>query len=160
MRDTGYVRDPSGVVLLDGVIEGLLEARRLGFDLIQVSNQSGVARGLISGSQLTAVQARFESLLRAGGVELDLVLFCTHGPDEGCACRKPAPGMLVHAARVRNLDLSRSVMVGDKPSDVEAGRAARCATILIGDAPSDAADFRVDSFGRAIEALRSIFERS
>src|SRR5207302_1229956 len=87
MVDTGYVRDPNDVVLLPGVAEGLREARALGFELVVISNQSGVARGLITEAQLAEVEARFESLLAAEGVTLDLVLFCKHGPDHGCPCR-------------------------------------------------------------------------
>ncbi len=155
MVDTGYVRDPAKVELLPGVRDALPEAKALGFELVVVSNQSGVARGIISEDELAAVEARFESLL---GVPLDLVLFCKHGPDEGCPCRKPAPGLFRDAARARNIDLSRSFMVGDKASDVAAGRAAGCTTVLLapsgGSATKDA-DYTVSSFAEIIGILRS-----
>jgi D-glycero-D-manno-heptose 1,7-bisphosphate phosphatase len=133
--DTGYVRDPASVALLPGVAEALRQARALGYDLVVVSNQSGVARGIISADALAAVERRFEELLAAEGVTLDDVRFCLHGPDEGCPCRKPAPGLLLDAAAARGIDLERSFMVGDKPSDAGAGRAAGCTTILL--APPD-----------------------
>lgn len=133
IKDTGYLRDPNDVELLPGVVEVLREARARGYELIVISNQSGIARGLITEAELEAVEKRFEELLAKEGVTLDLVLFCKHGPDEGCPCRKPKPGLLHDAARLRGIDLASSIMVGDKESDVEAGRAAGCRTVLIGE---------------------------
>jgi histidinol-phosphate phosphatase family protein len=153
MVDTGYVRDPADVRLLDGVVATLVEARTLGFELVVVSNQSGVARGIISMDQLRAVQTCFEELLAKEGVTLDDVRFCLHGPDDGCSCRKPAPGMLLEAAKARGLDLPRSVMVGDRESDVSAGRAAGCTTILVG-ARSSIADHTVTSLPEILPILR------
>jgi histidinol-phosphate phosphatase family protein len=132
MVDTGYVRDAADVKLLPNAAAALLEAKELGFELILVSNQSGVARGIISAEQLEAVQSRFEQLLAAEGVTLDDVRFCLHGPDAGCDCRKPAPGLLRAAAAARGIDLGRSVMVGDREADVLAGREAGCTTVLLG----------------------------
>ena len=147
MIDTGYVRNVDDVVLLEGVAEGLRRAKELGYELIQVSNQSGVARGIISEEQLAAVQARLESLLAAQGVALDLVMFCKHGPDDDCACRKPKPGMLLEAAKRRGIDLAQSIMVGDAARDIAAGRAAGCTTILVSSTSSDVrADYTIDSF--------------
>jgi len=131
MIDTGYVRDPNDVTLLPGAAEMLREAKRAGFTLILVSNQSGVARGIISREQLSAVQDRFEELLAKEGVKLDDVRFCLHGPDDGCLCRKPAPGMLRQAAKARGIDLERSVMLGDRESDILAGKSAGCATTIL-----------------------------
>ena len=153
MVDTGYVRDPADVVLLPGVGLTLAEARALGFELVIVSNQSGVARGIITSEQLEAVQARLEALLLAEGITLDDVRFCLHGPDAGCSCRKPAPGMLVAAAAARGIDLERSVMLGDRESDVLAGREAGCTTILLGNR-SSIADHTVASLSEVVAILR------
>lgn len=132
MVDTGCVlRTPEGVALLPDVGPTLLEARRLGFHLIVVSNQPGVARGLITTDELRAVQQRLEELLLREGVKLDGVRFCTHALGDGCLCRKPAPGMLRQAAKSRGIDLERSVMLGDRESDVLAGRAAGCSTTVL-----------------------------
>ncbi|HVJ92070.1 MAG TPA: HAD family hydrolase [Labilithrix sp.] len=155
MVDTGYVRDPNDVVLLPGVTRGLVGARELGFKLVLVSNQSGVARGIISPTQLEAVQARFEELLDAEGVALDDVRFCLHGPDDGCTCRKPAPGLLRAAADAHAIDLERSVMVGDRESDVAAGQAAGCRTILLGQA-SSSANYVVASFEDVLPLLKQL----
>jgi histidinol-phosphate phosphatase family protein len=136
MVDTGYVRDPADVVLLPGAAELIRTARALGLEVIVVTNQSGVARGIITKDALEAVQRRFEELLAAEGAAIDDVRFCLHGPDDGCACRKPAPGLLREAAAARGIDLERSIMVGDRDSDMLAGKNAGCTTILLKSARS------------------------
>jgi histidinol-phosphate phosphatase family protein len=155
MVDTGYVRDPAHVELLPGVAAALGEARSLGFELVVVSNQSGVARGLISMPELAAVQQRLEELLAREAVTLDDVRFCLHGPADGCACRKPAPGLLRDAAAARGIDLSRSVMVGDRDSDVLAGRVAGCTTILLGGTSMNA-DYSAPSLADVPRILRGL----
>ncbi|WP_394833825.1 HAD family hydrolase [Pendulispora rubella] len=130
--DTGYPRDPRSVQLLDGAIAAMKEARDLGYALIVVSNQSGVARGIITPEQLASVHSRMVDLLAAEGVVLDGAYYCTHGPDDGCICRKPRPGLIVDAAREHQFDLAASLLVGDKASDVAAGEAAGCASFQLG----------------------------
>lgn len=127
--DVGYPRDPDAVVLLPGAAEAL-RAVPADVALVIVSNQSGLARGRITLDEAAAVAARVEALFAADGVRFAGAYHCPHGPDDGCACRKPAPGMLLQAARDLDLELAASIMVGDKPSDVEAGRAAGCAASL------------------------------
>jgi histidinol-phosphate phosphatase family protein len=153
--DTGYVRDPDTVTLLPGAIATLKAARALGFELVLVSNQSGVARGIISPAAFEAVQKRFEELLGSEGVVLDDVRFCLHGPDDGCACRKPAPGLLRAAAAERAIDLPSSVMVGDRESDMLAGKSAGCRTILLG-GESAHADHAVASLREAVPILQKL----
>lgn len=135
IRDTGYPSDPDAVTLLPGVARALLSARARGYALVIVSNQSGVGRGMIAPDAAEAVQARVEELFAREGVTFDGVRFCFHHPDDGCACRKPEPGMLVDAAEALGLDLSASVMVGDKPSDVQAGVRAGAKAVRFGGAP-------------------------
>jgi D-glycero-D-manno-heptose 1,7-bisphosphate phosphatase len=132
MVDTGYVRDPAEVRLIDGATAALRRARALGYELIVVSNQSGVGRGLIQQREYEAVHARLLELLSAEEISLDAVYVCFHRPDDGCACRKPAPGLILEAARARDIDLSTSIMIGDKDSDVAAGRAAGTRTLRLG----------------------------
>ena len=130
VEDVGYPRDPEAVRLLDGAPEALAALRRAGFALVVVSNQSGIGRGLVTEEEAEAVHERFVRELRAHGVELDDARYCPHAPEDACACRKPEAGLLRDSARELGLDLERSFMVGDKPSDVEAGRAAGCRTVL------------------------------
>ena len=132
IEDVGYPRDPETVRLVDGAPEALAALRRAGFALVVVSNQSGIGRGFVTREEAKAVHERFLRELRARGVELDDVRYCPHTPEDACTCRKPATGLLLDAARELGLDLARSFMVGDKPDDVEAGRAAGCRTVLLG----------------------------
>lgn len=127
--DVGYPRDPAEVELLPGAAAALRELPP-DVELVIVSNQSGLARGLISAAQADAVAARVMARFAAEGVLFAAAYVCPHGPDDGCRCRKPAPGMLLDAARDLGLDLAASVMIGDKPSDVAAGLAAGCRASL------------------------------
>jgi D-glycero-D-manno-heptose 1,7-bisphosphate phosphatase len=123
--DAEYPRDPDRVELLPNVIEALLGLQR-SFALVIVSNQSGIGRGLVSEAEARAVHERAMSIFLRAGIGFAGALYCPHAPEIGCECRKPAPGMLLTAAREYNLDLGRSVMIGDKASDIVAGRAAGC----------------------------------
>ena len=127
--DYGYVGDPYRITLLEGVPEALLELQLRGYFLVVVSNQSGVARGYFDeAAVLTCNQTLAGQIINAGGPDLDLVLYCPHHPDASvaqykkkCDCRKPAPGLILMAAKQLPIDLSRSFMIGDKPEDVECG---------------------------------------
>lgn len=128
--DVGYPRDPALVEPLPGAIEALRDLQQR-FALVIISNQSGIARGKITNAEAAAVHARVLEVFAAGGVTFHGAYYCPHAPDAGCRCRKPQPGLLLDAARDLSLDLDRSVMIGDKPSDVEAGLAARCGRSLL-----------------------------
>lgn len=130
--DVPYPRDPGKVALLPGAAEVLGCLRGRGYALVIVSNQAGVGRGLIAPEEAAAVHARCAELLAHAGVPLDGAYYCFHHPDAGCSCRKPAPGLILQAARELGLDLARSFMIGDKVLDVAAGAAAGCRTILFG----------------------------
>lgn len=138
--DVGYPRDPARVELLPGAAAALA-ALAPHAALVIVSNQSGLARGRITPAEAAAVHARVVALLAAAGVTLAGAHYCPHGPDDGCRCRKPAPGLLVDAAAALGLDLAASIVIGDKPSDVGAGHAAGCRAGLLfaaADAPAAA----------------------
>lgn len=107
-------------------------------DLFIITNQPGVALGYFSPSALTSVQQTLSGIFVRNGVRLSGFYYCPHHPDGilprysfHCACRKPAPGLLLHAAQAHGIDLGRSWMIGDILHDVEAGRRAGCSTILI-----------------------------
>lgn len=113
-------------------------ARSRGYRLVVVTNQSGVARGLLSEGQLKHLHIDLEYRLKAEGVLLDGIYYCPHLPDAkvapyaiDCPCRKPKPGLLLQAARELDLDLSRSWCVGDSRVDVQAGQRAGCRTALL-----------------------------
>ena len=131
IEDVGYGRDPEQVRLLPNAAGALRALRRAGFGLVVVGNQSGIGRGIISPSEASAVHARFLSELAREGISLDAVEYCPHAPWAGCECRKPSPALLHKAATELGVSLEASFMVGDKASDVEAGRRAGCRTILL-----------------------------
>lgn len=131
MIDTGYPKHPDEVRLLPNALTAMRRLRDAGYRLILVSNQSGIGRGLVTPEQARAVHERLVERLAEHGLELDASYYCPHAPEDDCECRKPAPGMLLRAAREHGLDLARSFMVGDKPGDVEAGRRAGCRGLLI-----------------------------
>ena len=117
-----------------------------------VSNQSAVGRGMITAEQAQAVHDRMTVELRASGVEFDGVYYCPHAPDDACECRKPRSGLLRQAAAELRLDLARSVMVGDRQSDVEAGRGAGCMTVLLGSGEGDP-DVRAADWAELVAAV-------
>jgi lipopolysaccharide heptosyltransferase II len=121
-----YLRRPEDVRLVEGAVDALRDLAAAGFALVLVTNQSVVARGEASLEDVARVHARIEELLEAGGVRLDRIESCPHHPDFGgtCSCRKPEPGMLLRAAHGLGLDLTRSWMLGDNESDLEAAARA------------------------------------
>ena len=131
--DPGYPKDPELVELLPGVVEALTRFRDAGFALVVISNQAGVGRGIITPEQARAVHERFLALFAERGITFADVRYCFHAPEAGCACRKPAPGMIVQSAATHGWNVARSFMVGDKASDVEAGVAAGCVGIAFTD---------------------------
>jgi len=138
IEDPGYINNPDQVKLLDGVPEALIELKSMGYKLIVVSNQSGVARGIVTEKTLGEIHNRLKQLLAARGAHLDQIYYCPYHPDGVVAkyrkesnSRKPNPGMLLTAADEMDLDLSRSWLIGNSPRDIEAGLRAGCKTILI-----------------------------
>jgi D,D-heptose 1,7-bisphosphate phosphatase len=135
-HDPGYIRDPEIVRLIDGVAENLKDLKKkFGFKLIIISNQAGVAKGLMTVEEVEAVNKRVKDLLEENGVAIDDIYYCPYHPDfdppEKSKCRKPSPFMILQAAKDHDIDLSRSFMIGDRASDIEAGINANVKTILI-----------------------------
>jgi D-glycero-D-manno-heptose 1,7-bisphosphate phosphatase len=137
--------------LLDGVPEGIQILRDNQFDLIVVTNQPDVARGWVSKEAVIAVNNKLREL-----IHVDDIKICFHDTKENCNCRKPRPGMLLEAARERNLDLKNSFMIGDRHSDVEAGIAAGCRTILIGEGDHSSPVSPEFQFFSLLEAAKKI----
>jgi D-glycero-D-manno-heptose 1,7-bisphosphate phosphatase len=126
-----YLSDPDQVELVPNAAEGLAELKRLGLGVIVVTNQSGVGRGIFDEARLNEIHDRLRQVLRASGVELDGIVSCTHRPDEGCGCRKPLPGLVEAAAREHGFSPKESFVIGDKPCDVDLGRAVGATTLLV-----------------------------
>jgi len=135
-----YVRNVAEFEFLPGSIRGLAVLRGLGFALVVVTNQRGIARGLLAPEELEEVHGFMSAELARNRVELNGIYVCPHEEFEDCPCRKPKPGLLLTAARDLNVDLQRSYMVGDSPSDVEAGKSAGTTTVRIGREDASGAD--------------------
>ncbi len=126
-----YISDPDLVELYPGAGAALRELRAKGFGLAVVTNQSGIARGLIRPDQLERVHARLAELLEAEGVTLDGIYVCPHGPDSDCDCRKPRPGLVAQAVRDFGFAPADSFVIGDKGIDIDLGRGVGAATVLV-----------------------------
>jgi D-glycero-D-manno-heptose 1,7-bisphosphate phosphatase len=123
-QDTGYVRRIEEFVFLDGVFEALWEIQRRGYLLLVVTNQSGIDRGFYTDEDFQRVNAWMLQQLASNDIIVKGVYYCPHVPEAGCACRKPAPGLILRAQREHHVDLPGSWLVGDKSSDIEAARRA------------------------------------
>jgi len=134
IEDTGYIKDPNLVRVLPTVVEALRRFEAAGYQRIVISNQSGVARGLLHEDDVLQIGRRLDSLLAQDGVSINATYFCPH-LDTACSCRKPLPGLIYTAAAEHDIDLSRSVMIGDRGTDIEAGRAAGLPAVLVTTGP-------------------------
>jgi D-glycero-D-manno-heptose 1,7-bisphosphate phosphatase len=130
-EDSHYLHDPKDLVVIPGVVETIAAINRQGIPVAVVTNQAGIGRGKYDVQAYQSVNRAIEEQLRTGAARVDAWYFCPHRPDADCPCRKPRPGMLLAAARDLELDLSRSLLVGDKVSDLEAGRAVGATTVLV-----------------------------
>jgi D-glycero-D-manno-heptose 1,7-bisphosphate phosphatase len=126
-----HLTDPEGVELIGGAAEAIRRLRARGLPVALVTNQSVIGRGLCDRARVDAIHARLSALLANAGAALDGIFLCPHAPDDGCDCRKPKTALLDEAARVLDGDLAKSFVVGDKKSDIEAGRRAGAKTILV-----------------------------
>ena len=166
IEDPGYLADPNQVKLLPGAAEAVRRWNTAGYRVVVVSNQSGLARGLITEQQLEDIHAQLELLLEDEDAKVDAVYHCPYldGPEaivpkyrRDSDLRKPKPGMLLKAAKELQLDLEHSWMVGDSPEDVQAGLAAGCRTVLLSDLsepqPAVDADFVAESLLEAADIV-------
>jgi len=138
IEDPGYINNPDQVKLLEGVTEPLSELKAMGYKLVVVSNQSAVARGIVTEEAIGQIHKRLEQLLAEKGVSLDRIYYCPYHIDgvvpkyrRESDWRKPSPGMLLAAGKDMDINLPESWMVGDSPSDIEAGARAGCRTIML-----------------------------
>ena len=126
-----YVRGWDEFAFLPGTFSALRRLADLGAPIVVVTNQAGVGRGMIPPDTIDDIHRRMTSEIHRRGGRIERILWCPHTVDEQCHCRKPAPGMLLHAADQLDIDLERSVVVGDAETDIEAGQRAGCRTVLV-----------------------------
>jgi histidinol-phosphate phosphatase family protein len=125
--DVPYNGDHNRVVPVPGAAQALQKLRSAGLVTAVISNQSGIARGLHTPEQVDAVNARLTELIGPLGP----VLYCPHGPTEGCRCRKPQPGLVLDAARALGVEPADCVVIGDIAADLEAARTAGARAVLV-----------------------------
>lgn len=119
------------VVLLPKTLEALSLLSKLNYFVFFVTNQAGLAEGLITEVQFDEINDKVLELIEPSGIKVEKTFVCPHGEDSQCDCRKPKPGLLINAAREYEIDLSQSWMIGDRPSDVMTGVNAGTKTILV-----------------------------
>ncbi len=135
-RDPGYVKTPEELELFPGVVEAVARLNRAGARVVTITNQSGIARGLLTTSTLEQIHDRLRSLLKAGGACLDGIYVCPHAPDEGCGCRKPGTALVERAVTDLDLDLSGAYVVGDQKRDMELAVRVGAKSLLVTTGPT------------------------
>ena len=138
IEEVGYIDSPDKVQLIAGADQAIKSFRNAGFKIIVVSNQSGVAHGYFDENTVLLINNRVAESFALNGAIIDAFYFCPHHPDIGdldyrkdCECRKPKPGMLLQAVEEHEIDLSKSIMIGDKYTDVKAGKSLNLISILV-----------------------------
>jgi D-glycero-D-manno-heptose 1,7-bisphosphate phosphatase len=148
-----YISTPEDLHLLDGAAEAIARLNQAGIPVVIVTNQRGVARGMMSMDDVDRVHDALAQRLAQAGAHVDGVLVCPHGDGE-CSCRKPQPGMLLTALDRLHVEPADAVMIGDADSDIEAGRRAGTYTVqIVPDSTPSRADLSAPSLAAAVELL-------
>ena len=126
-----YIKSEDEWIPIPGSLEAIAQLNQAGYHAVVVSNQSGIARGLFTYDDLHRMHAKMNALLAQLGGHVDAVLYCPHHPDDGCPCRKPAPGLLLQLAERLSVDLRGVPLVGDTLSDVQAASQVGAAPVMV-----------------------------
>ncbi len=126
-----YVRDLADLEVFPYAADAIRRLNEAGFEVIVVSNQQGVAKGMVSQEDLLAIQDEIARQVTSAGGRTAGFHYCTHLAQAACSCRKPEPGLILRAAREHDIDLAASFMIGDAEKDVLAGKRAGCGTVLV-----------------------------
>jgi len=129
-----YIKSPAEWIPIPGSLEAIARLTQAGYQVMVATNQSGLARGLFDQETLDAIHQKMESAIEEHGGRLEGIYYCPHGPDDGCSCRKPKPGLLTQIEKERSTDLSQTIVVGDSLRDLQAAEAvgAKPALVLTG----------------------------
>lgn len=126
-----FVKTADEWLPLPGSIEAIAALSKAGFSVAVASNQSGLARGLVSADALREIHCKLLELVAAEGGQVDLIVICPHWPDTGCDCRKPKPGLMHQIGAHFDIDVTGAPMIGDSLRDLQAGAAAGCRPVLV-----------------------------
>lgn len=152
-RPGDYVLTWSQFTIMPGIVNALRDLSRLQLPMIIISNQAAVGKGLLAPETLRDITFRLHKELLRQSVSLGGCYYCPHKPADRCECRKPRPGLLYRAAADFNLDLRRSIFIGDSETDIQAARLAGCQPILFAQDPNRAnANYSLDDVHHALTA--------
>lgn len=152
-----FVNRPEDLYLLEGAAEAVAELSKAGYEIFVVTNQGGVGLGFLKEKHLLEIHDHMVEMIKEHGGHIKEVAYCPHKPKAGCECRKPNAGMLIDLASRHDIDLARSVMVGDHERDIEAGIKAGCKTVFIG-IEETKADKQAPSLQAAVPLILELLE--
>ena len=156
-RDSdAYIKSADEWDPLPGSLEALAQLTAAGFDVVVISNQSGIGRKLFSEATLAQIHAKMLRAVEAAGGRIAAVYYCPHRPDEACECRKPKPKMLLDAARDFARPIAGVPFIGDKASDIGAARAAGARPIFVGRSLPEDVDAGVERYATLADAARQL----
>ncbi len=153
IRDVPFLHDPARVELLPGVGEGLAALQQAGFVLAVITNQQGIALGYFDEREFIAVNQRLFRALAPYGISIARIYYCPHSAADSCTCRKPGAGLIQRALQDFGVPAERCFVVGDSETDAQAGLAAGCRAIVVGDAPAPAEASRAGDFSSAVRRI-------
>lgn len=142
------VNQPEDLILLPGVGIAIKQLKQAGYLVLIVTNQGGIELGYFTKADLAAIHSHLESQLREQNAYIDEIVYCPHFHQD-CGCRKPKPGMILALAAKYRIQLEKSWMIGDRESDIQAGKAAGCRTVKLGE-PDPHADFNCSHLNEAV----------
>lgn len=138
-----YIKSPAEYIPIPGSVRAIARLKKAGYTVAVATNQSGIARGLFDVAALDAMHAKLQGLLADHGAAVDGFFYCPHGPDDGCDCRKPAPGLLQAIARHFAVDLRGVPVVGDSIRDLQAALAVGALPVLVRSGKGAASEVRL-----------------
>jgi D-glycero-D-manno-heptose 1,7-bisphosphate phosphatase len=126
-----FIKSPEEWRPIEGSLEAIALLNQYGYDVVVITNQSGLARGLFDEAMLASIHAKMHRLLAEQGGAITAIYYCPHGPESQCNCRKPKPGLLEQFARDKNVDLNNVSFIGDSLRDITAAQAVGARPILV-----------------------------
>lgn len=143
-----FIKNQEEWVPIDGSLEAIAELNHQGYNVVVATNQSGLARKLFDVETLAMIHEKMHSMLEKVGGQVDAVFYCPHGPDDGCDCRKPKPGMLLDIGQRYNISLRDTWFIGDSVRDIQAAISAGCNPILVRTGKGEKAEKIIQSEAR------------
>jgi len=144
-KEVNYLSSLNDVELLPKVIDAVNIFKEYGYKIFIITNQSGIAKGIIEEKMLILINNKLINLL-GGKSKIDDIFYCPHDKSENCNCRKPKPGLITNASKKYNIDLNKSYIIGDKLIDIETGINAGCKTILVSTGYGKTEKYKITNF--------------